>query len=91
MILKVRSTGGFNGDWDTTYALSLFSEVAIERSGRRRRGPEGEERSLADWSATLPRRTGLRAASRSTAFLGIGLESKSVKSSRVFSASRGIP
>ncbi len=40
MILKVRSTGGFNGDWDTTYALSLFSEVAIEKSRKAARGRE---------------------------------------------------
>lgn len=32
MILKIRRTGGFNSDWDTTYALSLFSYAAIERS-----------------------------------------------------------
>jgi len=41
MILKVRSTGGFNGDWDTTYALSLLAEVAIERTRREARGREG--------------------------------------------------
>ena len=31
MILKIRGTGGFNSDWDTTYALSLLSEIAIEQ------------------------------------------------------------
>ncbi|MGA2664075.1 MAG: HAD family hydrolase [Nitrososphaerales archaeon] len=35
LILKIRSTGGFNSDWDTTYALSLFTEAAIERCGPR--------------------------------------------------------
>ncbi len=31
MILAIRRTGGFNSDWDTTYALSLLSGAAIER------------------------------------------------------------
>ncbi|MGA2199710.1 MAG: HAD family hydrolase [Nitrososphaerales archaeon] len=31
LILKIRRTGGFNSDWDTAYALSLLSEVAIEQ------------------------------------------------------------
>jgi hypothetical protein len=42
MILEVRSTGGFNSDWETTYALSLLSEVAIERTRREARGREGQ-------------------------------------------------
>jgi phosphoglycolate phosphatase-like HAD superfamily hydrolase len=33
LILTIRRTGGFNSDWDTTYALSLLSEAALERSG----------------------------------------------------------
>jgi phosphoglycolate phosphatase-like HAD superfamily hydrolase len=44
MILKIRGTGGFNADWDTTYALSLFSEIAIEQ---RSAGAEGVGRTLA--------------------------------------------
>lgn len=32
LILGVRRTGGFNDDWDTTYALILFSVVALGRS-----------------------------------------------------------
>jgi len=46
MILKIRSTGGFNGDWDTTYALSLFSEAAIERSGKQRGGSGGHVKRI---------------------------------------------
>ncbi|MDA4133550.1 MAG: hypothetical protein OK454_10585, partial [Thaumarchaeota archaeon] len=30
LILKIRRTGGFNSDWDLTYALSLFSTVALD-------------------------------------------------------------
>jgi phosphoglycolate phosphatase-like HAD superfamily hydrolase len=30
LILKIRRTGGFNSDWDLTYALSLFSAVALD-------------------------------------------------------------
>lgn len=29
LILGIRRTGGFNDDWDTTYALAMFSTVAI--------------------------------------------------------------
>jgi len=29
LILKIRRTGGFNSDWDLTYALTLFSLVAL--------------------------------------------------------------
>ncbi|HEV2389586.1 MAG TPA: HAD family hydrolase [Nitrososphaerales archaeon] len=35
LISMVRRTGGFNSDWDTSYALTLFSLVALgERKGR---------------------------------------------------------
>jgi phosphoglycolate phosphatase-like HAD superfamily hydrolase len=30
LILKIRRTGGFNSDWDLTYALTLFSLVALD-------------------------------------------------------------
>ena len=43
MILKIRRTGGFNADWDTTYALSLLAEVAIEQG----RPETGADRVLA--------------------------------------------
>lgn len=32
LILQVRRTGGFNSDWDTTYALTVFSVLALEES-----------------------------------------------------------
>jgi len=32
LILRIRRTGGFNDDWETTYALALFSVVALEGS-----------------------------------------------------------
>ncbi len=36
LIATVRRTGGFNSDWDMSYALTLFSIVALEqRKGRR--------------------------------------------------------
>jgi HAD superfamily hydrolase (TIGR01549 family) len=40
LISMVRRTGGFNSDWDTTYALTLFSLVALgqSESGRGARG-----------------------------------------------------
>jgi phosphoglycolate phosphatase-like HAD superfamily hydrolase len=46
MILKIRGTGGFNSDWDTTYALSLLSEVAIEQCPRAETGAAGVDRIL---------------------------------------------
>jgi phosphoglycolate phosphatase-like HAD superfamily hydrolase len=30
LVAVIRRTGGFNSDWDTTYALTLFSVVALE-------------------------------------------------------------
>ena len=33
LIATMRSTGGFNSDWDTTYAMTLFSLVALRRKG----------------------------------------------------------
>ena len=39
LISTVRRTGGFNSDWDTSYALTLFSLVALEqRKGGRGAG-----------------------------------------------------
>jgi phosphoglycolate phosphatase-like HAD superfamily hydrolase len=45
LIMRIRRTGGFNGDWDTSYALSLFSVTALE--GRVSGGP-GEGRDTAE-------------------------------------------
>ena len=33
LILQVRRTGGFNSDWDTTYALTLFTVAALTAKG----------------------------------------------------------
>ncbi len=40
LIATIRRTGGFNSDWDTTYALTLFSLVALaqRRAGRDSKG-----------------------------------------------------
>lgn len=44
LISMVRRTGGFNSDWDTSYALTLFSLVALgERKGRVRRSAGATE------------------------------------------------
>jgi len=41
LIATVRRTGGFNSDWDTSYALTLFSLIALgqRRDGRRAGSP----------------------------------------------------
>jgi phosphoglycolate phosphatase-like HAD superfamily hydrolase len=41
LIATVRRTGGFNSDWDTTYALTLFALVALEqrKEGRGAKAP----------------------------------------------------
>jgi len=41
LILKIRRTGGFNSDWDTTYALSLLAEAAVERCRSEERAEVG--------------------------------------------------
>ncbi len=38
LISKIRRTGGFNSDWDTSYALTLFSMVAL---GQQEKGGSG--------------------------------------------------
>jgi HAD superfamily hydrolase (TIGR01549 family) len=45
LISTIRRTGGFNSDWDTSYALTLFSLVALERlkGGRGARTAEATE------------------------------------------------
>ncbi|MBI2648129.1 MAG: hypothetical protein HYW93_00535 [Thaumarchaeota archaeon] len=32
LILKLRRTGGFNNDWDTTYAMTLFSILSLDET-----------------------------------------------------------
>ena len=45
LISTVRRTGGFNSDWDTSYALTLFSVVALgqSRGGRGAKSPGARE------------------------------------------------
>jgi len=44
LILQIRRTGGFNSDWDSTYALSMLSEAAVEEC--RSEGSGSRERTL---------------------------------------------
>jgi len=46
LILTIRRTGGFNSDWDLTYALTMFSVAALD--GQIPNGAAGESRSVAD-------------------------------------------
>jgi phosphoglycolate phosphatase-like HAD superfamily hydrolase len=39
LISTIRRTGGFNSDWDTSYALTLFSLVALGQQKEGSRGP----------------------------------------------------
>jgi phosphoglycolate phosphatase-like HAD superfamily hydrolase len=45
LISTMRRTGGFNSDWDTSYALTLFSLVALgqRKDGRRTQSPRATE------------------------------------------------
>src|SRR6266851_3113575 len=61
LIAVIRRTGGFNSDWDTTYALTLVSVIALERSRRRlgpRRDPLDAVREIVDEFGSAPRETG---------------------------------
>lgn len=40
LISTVRRTGGFNSDWDTSYALTMFATVALEGKKERRGATE---------------------------------------------------
>lgn len=48
LILRLRRTGGFNNDWDTTYALTLFSILSLEeqRVRRIRNGSVGKSEAI---------------------------------------------
>src|SRR6267378_1859102 len=57
LIAVIRRTGGFNSDWDTTYALTLISVIALERSRRRlgpRRDPLDAVRRIVDEFGSAP-------------------------------------
>jgi phosphoglycolate phosphatase-like HAD superfamily hydrolase len=41
LIATMRRTGGFNSDWDTTYALTLFAYVALRSKPLEARGGDG--------------------------------------------------
>jgi len=49
LIATVRRTGGFNSDWDTSYALTLFSVVALgQREGGSRAKARGVPEALTE-------------------------------------------
>jgi phosphoglycolate phosphatase-like HAD superfamily hydrolase len=61
LISTMRRTGGFNSDWDTTYALTLFSFVALERRGRKSAGAIETLTSITAGFGSAPRRRGREA------------------------------
>jgi phosphoglycolate phosphatase-like HAD superfamily hydrolase len=65
LISVVRRTGGFNSDWDTSYALSLFSVVALEqrkdRSGLKAPGAVEALTSITAGFGSAPRGRGQEA------------------------------
>src|SRR5438132_8035672 len=61
LVAVIRRTGGFNSDWDTTYALTLISVVALETSRRGpgpRRDPRDAIREIVEEFGSAPRETG---------------------------------
>jgi len=62
LISMVRRTGGFNSDWDTSYALTLFSLVALEqrkgRGGARSQGTREALTSITAAFGSAPRGSG---------------------------------
>ncbi len=62
LIAVLRRTGGFNSDWDTTYALTLLSVVALEttKEGRGSSGRAALEvlRDIVEDFGSAPRETG---------------------------------
>ena len=86
MIQGIRRTGGFNADWDTTYALSLLSEVAIEQRGSGGRASTDRilartKELVADFSSRK-RLAGEKSVDRYTA--RAGLDSHALKEFRKF-------
>src|SRR5438552_6009926 len=61
LIAVIRRTGGFNSDWDTTYALTLVSVVALDKTRRPlgpRRDPLDAVREIVEEFGSAPRETG---------------------------------
>lgn len=83
LIQQIRRTGGFNSDWDLTYALSLFSAVVMEEGT----GISGLKSIAADF-ASKPR-LGWRSVDR---YLDASeLDSKSVREVRSYLGYPGNP
>ncbi len=61
LISTIRRTGGFNSDWDSTYALTLFSFVALEARDGRRAGAIEALRSVVAGFGSAPRGRGQEA------------------------------
>ena len=76
LIRQLRRTGGFNNDWDSTYALIMFSIMALPESGARRLAHEGLPNGSKKPLRISPReiRTVVNEFCSTTADLGIGCE-----------------
>lgn len=66
LIERLRMTGGFNNDWDTTYALTIFAAMAVRGGVRRGRSPAvngtvSELRRLVEATRRLGRPVGVGA------------------------------
>ncbi|MDG6915018.1 MAG: HAD-IA family hydrolase [Nitrososphaerota archaeon] len=61
LISMVRRTGGFNSDWDTSYALTLFSVVALDGEPKSRARALGALREIASSFGSAPRARGKEA------------------------------
>ncbi len=61
LISALRRTGGFNSDWDTTYALTVFSWVVLNQGGRQT-PPLAGLVSLTQRFGSAPRKRGIRDA-----------------------------
>jgi len=94
LILKIRRTGGFNSDWDITYALTLFAAAALEDSTPKgsRRGSEtatGMLKQIVRDFASRQRLAGWRNVDEYLA--GSRLESTSVRDMRRYLGYPGNP
>jgi HAD superfamily phosphatase len=61
LIATIRRTGGFNSDWDTSYALTLFAYAALKESGPKG-APLKRLEALTARFASAPRKGGQRDA-----------------------------